>query len=80
LFWKRIHSPVRQLVDWVKSVGEHFIPGRLRPSTDKIVWLKKGRKRPAISALEISTIPIRQPADWAMEDLNIRGLSRRQNL
>jgi len=33
------------------------------------VWTE-GRKRPAIFALEIPTIPIRQLADWAMENLN----------
>ena len=59
-------------------MGSQKTQGRLRPSTDRIVWLKKGRKRPAIVALEIPPIPNLQV--WAMEYLNIQGLSRRQHL
>jgi len=55
------------------ELGSQKTQGRLRPSTDRIFWLKKGRKRPAIHALEISTIPNLKV--WAMENLMIQGFS-----
>jgi len=46
------------------------MPGRLRPSTDRNRPMGKRRKRLGFFALEIPKIPIRQLADWAMENLN----------